>query len=74
VNEWDGKERRAMNTEDHDVMIEIRNDIKHLVSNVVGHVEDDKAAFKKINESITWLQKITYIGMGGILLLRFLIK
>ncbi len=62
---WDGVERRMnQRNEDHDNIIEIKNDVKHLCKHVSDHVKDDKTAFTKIEKDINWIQKIVYGGLG----------
>jgi hypothetical protein len=60
-----------MSSDDHDILIEIRNDLKHLVSNFNDHVVDDAKNFKKLNDDGEWTKKLlwTSMGAGGIIVL-----
>lgn len=61
---WDGKERRMSQTEDHDILIEIKNDVKHLVANFNSHVKEDKIYWDKIENINIKIATWTGIGTG----------
>ena len=63
-----------MNSEDHDVLIEIRADVKHLVGTVNTHLEDDKTAFTKLNEGQEFLKKVVWSCMGAGTLVALILK
>lgn len=71
---FDGTERRQMNQLDHDLLIEIKNDTRHLVDTMIVHVAEDKAVFKSINDKIGWLQKGAFMVLGALVLLKLFIK
>lgn len=72
---WDGRtERRAMNIEDHDLLLEIKGDTKHLVDTMNSHILDDKVNFKKITDEQSWHSKILYSGLGIVLFIEFIAK
>ena len=58
MDKWDGSERRNDNYM-RDILIELRNDVKHLVSGFDDHVKEDKENFK-------WIFRIMWAG-GGII-------
>jgi len=77
---WDGKERR-MTTNDHDLLINIANDCKHMKEWTVKHTFDDDIRhkdnlekFDKINENDKWQNKIIYGAIGAVLLIEFASK
>ena len=74
MTEWNGKERRAMSSEDHDILIGIKSDTKHIVDTISKHIGDDKIAFEKIDTKIGWLQKIVFMGLGALALLKVFVK
>lgn len=62
-----------MNT-DHDILIEIKNDVKHLVDKVSQHTDDDKTSFQKHNDAISFLQKVVWGGLGAVALLQVILS
>ena len=68
-----GEERRMAN-DDHDILIEIRGDVKNLVSNFNAHLVDDKHSFTKVAKDQDFTNKIFYGGMGVILFVEFYLK
>ena len=76
---YDGQEKRVNN--DHDLLLEIKSDTKHLVETVsnlndavVSHTLDDKFNFKTINDKIGWLQKGAFMILGALVLVEFILK
>ena len=76
---WDGRERRKMNTEERDMLIEVKNDMKHLVAWTHEHSElddqrhrDSLMKFDKIDKDITWSNKILYGALGIIAFITFI--
>lgn len=74
MTDWNGKERREMTSEDHDLLIGISGDVKHIVSKMNEHIIEDKVSFAKIRNEIGWLQKIIFMGLGAIAFLKWVIK
>lgn len=74
MSEWTGNERRKMSSEDHDVMIEIRNDVKHLVSGFNSHLADDKESFRQLTEGQEFLKKVVWSCMGAGTLVALVLK
>ena len=68
---WDGKERRMPN-DDHDVLIEIKTDVKHIVSSLERHIKDDDIIQKQIKNDLLFHQKIVYGGVGIVGFIQFL--
>jgi len=73
MSTWDGRDRRK-ESDDHDVLIEISRDLKNHLSNFedlhaefTEHSSEDKKQF-------SWLTKIAYIGIGGIVVLQFVMN
>jgi len=73
--EWDGKiERRSMGSDDRDILIEVRNDVKHIVTTVSKHIEDDKTQFDRLNKGQEYLMKIVWCGVGIAAFIAFVFK
>lgn len=73
MSQWDGKERRKVSQTDHDVMIEIRSDVKHILEWNKSHKEDDDlkhsenlVKFDKIARNDDFQNKMIYGAMGVI--------
>lgn len=69
---WDGLERRAQS--DHDILLEIKGDVKHLVSNFASHVVDDKDQWDKIESINVKIAKWSGIGTGAGVIIGFLVR
>lgn len=67
-----------MSDSDHDMLIEIRNDVKHLVLSVSKHTKDDEVSFEKVDDRLKILEKAylkaTVIGSMIIVAVNVLIK
>ena len=53
---------------------EMHSDVKHLVKNFDTHILDDKEAFKSIRGQLQWVNRIVFIGIGGLAVLKYFIK
>lgn len=51
-------------TEDHDILIEIKGDVKHLVNTLKDHIISDDKVQKEIKSNLDFHQKIVYGGIG----------
>lgn len=76
---WDGKERRNLNNGDdwlkRDRMLtEVHSDMKHLVEWSKSHDTLDNNRFKAASDRIDWLEKVAYLGIGGIVVMEVIIK
>lgn len=60
-------------SEDHDMIIEIRNDVKHLVSSVGEHIKSDDIVQRDIKKDLQFHQKIVYMGAGILAFLNFVL-
>lgn len=67
MSEWNGEERRKMNQLDHDLLIEIHSDIKHIASDLKDHVLLDDSRQLEIKSKLEFHQKVLYgiIGIVG---------
>ena len=72
--DWDGRERRRGIGEDHDLLIEIARDLKHLVAWSRDHEIMDAARFLEANKEIAFLRKIAYGVIGVVVFVEFVIK
>jgi len=63
-----------MNQEDHDLLTQIANDVKHLVKNFDKHIQEDKESFKSQGNDIKWNSKIIWMGLGALALIQFLVN
>ena len=75
MTEWDGKERRQnrMGDSDHDVLIEIRGDLKNLITNVDTHMKDDKESFNAQWKSIDFLKRTIWVGIGALSVIQVIV-
>ena len=73
---WDGKERRQMNSTDHDLLTRIDSNLLNFLSRFNKHEERDDEKFNKHDNQIGMLQKIAYGGLAIVafieVVLRFL--
>ena len=81
MSEWDGRERRSGGGEDHDLLIEIANDLKHMINWSRDHDTLDTSRFlaqkQELNDQkkeINFHNKIVYGGLGIFLFVEFVIK
>ena len=78
MEEYEGKERRKnqmnMNQEDRDLLIRMDTNLTNLTLLMNNHIMDDRSVFKKQNDDIDWLKKITYMGMGMLIILNIALK
>lgn len=69
-----GEERRKNMDRDHDLLTTINANLSTHMKAVEQHLLDDKEAFKAIENRIGWLQKIVFVGIGGLAVLKFFIR
>lgn len=77
MKNWDGHERRkngSMNHEERDLLIRIDSNLINLIGRFDNHVIDDKVAFKKNSDEIDFLKKITYMGLGILIVVNLALK
>ncbi len=70
---WDGKDRRA-NPTDHDLLTEIHGDVKYIRKDFGEHKLEDTNRFKILNDKVDWTQKVLYMGLGALALLKLFLK
>lgn len=74
---WDGTERREnhMFSKDfYDKMMEVHNDLKHMVKWSKDHDERDDIRFNDTNKKVDWVTKVAYMGLGAIAVIEVLIN
>jgi hypothetical protein len=55
MTHWDGKERRSnMNDDTREILIELRNDMKHVREWTKGHDVKDDMRFAEVNKKLIW--------------------
>lgn len=64
MTDWDGKERRRVDTEVRDLVIRIDANLTNHINTVSKHVEDDNIRFQKIDKDITIQSRIIYGALG----------
>ena len=75
TNEWDGRtERRKMNQEDHDLLIEINEGVKHLVEKLNHHIIEDEKTFATLEYKVNKHDKVLWVGMGIVITLQVILK
>jgi len=77
MDKWDGKERRNMESDwlSRDRMLsEIHSDVKHLSNWAREHDQSDNNRFEMVNKRVSWIEKVAYMGIGGLAILNILIK
>lgn len=63
-----------MEGSDHDLLIAIHGDVKHLVESVAQHIQDDKEAFDKQDKFNEFSKKMFYGGIGVWFVITILLK
>ena len=71
---WDGTERRHVELELRDKIIETHTDVKHLVEWAKTHDKSDNDRFEAAFKRITWVEKTAYLGIGGLSVLSIILK
>lgn len=75
---WDGKERRKVTDNDHDILIRIDANLTNHINLVSRHVQEDEDRFSKVEKDLQFHNKIVYGALGVIVFLqivsKFLIK
>ena len=74
MTDWDGKERRKVDNDLRDIIIESRNDLKHMVEWSKGHTREDNERFKTVNDKVTGIEKMVWMSVGGLALLSVFLK
>lgn len=58
---------------DHDLLIEIRSDLKNLLKAYGDHVKEDKEEFEQIDERVNFLENRYWLGVGVIIAIEIVI-
>lgn len=77
MSNWDGKERRSMNQDQIDrdrLLTEIHSDMKHILNWSEKHDASDDKRFKEVNLKTDWTIRIACMGIGGLVVLQFILK
>jgi hypothetical protein len=75
--EYKGQERRKgsqMSQEERDLLIRIDENLKNLIQIFEDHTKSDSSIFMKQANAIENLNKIVFIGIGGIGVLQIVLK
>ncbi len=72
---WDGVKRRAddFKANDHDTIIELVQIMKNHIDHFNEHRDDFHEHKMEDNKSFEILKKMSYMGMGGLAVLQFII-
>ena len=73
---YDGQERRKgdMIQEERDLLIRIDTNLTNMTHTMDAHILTDASSFKEINNKIGWLQKIVFMGLGALALMKLFLK
>ena len=63
-----------MNNEDHDLLIEIKGDVKHIVEWSKSHDASDIKRFDSMDKRMKWAEKMLYGAVGVFVMVEFLTK
>lgn len=63
-----------MTQEDHDLLIEIKSDVKHIREWTGVHDDKDDRRFAKVEKDLDFHRKIVYGGMGIVVFIEFIMK
>ena len=72
--DWPLKERRKVNQEDHDILINISSDVKHIIEWNKGHQTQDDDRHKENIFRITALERSKWQIIGGVSVMGFVIS
>ena len=77
MERWSGEERRKKVEFDQEVytkIIETHQDVKHIREWSNTHDKADNERFTIANKRIAWIEKVAYVGIGGLAALEFITK
>jgi hypothetical protein len=74
MNDYKGEERRKVDSDLRDIIIESRNDLKHMVEWSKGHTSEDNTRFKLINDKVSKIEQFVWMSAGGLALLTVFLK
>jgi len=70
----DSNERREMSSSDHDLLIGISGDVKHIREWTDVHDKKDDSRFAKVERDLEFHRKIVYGGIGIVVFVEFIMK
>jgi hypothetical protein len=56
------------------LLSEVHSDVKHMVEWAKSHDQSDNNRFKAIGERVSWVEKVAYLGIGGLAVLNIVLK
>ena len=71
--EHERRKRGMYDKEFYDKMMEVHNDLRHLVSWTKEHDEKDNKRFEETNRKVDLVTKVAYMGLGGLAVINVLI-
>lgn len=71
---WDGNERRRSDGSMITMLARIEERLIAHTNKVEKHITEDEKQFGDINRDIGWLQKVVYMGLGGLVLVQVLLR
>ena len=74
MKEWNGVERRKDGIERDRLLSKIDANLENLLITFSSHAKDDSTNFEQHRRDINWLQRITYMGLGAVFLMEFMLK
>ena len=76
MKKWEGVDRRKsfINGDDHDLLIKISQNVENVLVNFESHVKQDAIDLKETKGRIGGLEKIVWMGMGGLAILTVILK
>jgi len=78
MKDWDGRTERRKMSEDwierDRLLSEVHSDMKHLLEWAKTHDNSDNTRFKAIGDRVSWVEKIAYVGIGGLAVLNIFLK
>ena len=63
-----------MNQDDRDILIRLDQNVKNFISKMDVHIKTDEDCFKEQGKDIAYLKKITYMGMGALIIVNVFLK
>lgn len=76
MEKWDGVERRHVDKdwiERDRLLTETHTNVCHIVSWAKDHDKSDNERFQLANKRISWVEKVAYLGIGGLAVLNGLL-
>lgn len=74
MTSWDGKDRRKLSSEDHDMLTRVDANLTNLVNTFMNHIASDEKKFSDIHQRLKILERAYYIAVGVIIVVQFLTR